>query len=604
MQYFVEPRSCPVDVPVTLRVTAILDAPLRRGDRIAFSLPESWSSRPYCITFTKPIHLDDPQAADHVTITADGAQFDLSLGRVAMPSGLPKGHVKKVIAVVREGEVQAGGHVHFTLSNSQSTWLAEDATIRVWINDQEEQNPPRVRTLPRDAEKIRLIAPSSARPGEPLRVRIVSLDRFWNRSSSKYQAGVLTREDGAVLMEGIDFVGSCEMEVVLHDPGVHRLMFDQARSNPIRICDDPHGPYWGDMHSHDKIHDCGAGEDAIGYARDVACLDFAAVMPDYRGLSLDTWPAFVARANRADDPGRFTSLLAYEVGFAAGHYNVYFRGAQGPLLDPADNTRRSLQHLLPLLDPADAFVVPHHVGVHWCPQASYAPEHDPWTVGLEIYSSHGLGERYMPEHVLAYEFNRVRGENKYASSVNKPVYARDAWAQGRRYGVVAGSDDHMGQPGKPVKGLTAAHATRNTRQDIWNALHTRHCYATTGERMLLDFHVNGQPMGSEIHANPGDTLRFTAEVHGTEDLAFIEIARLRLDGRGDWQSAYYKKLEDRDAFHEGKAQSNLDWSMSFEEPFDGDVMYYLRAGQRTMIDGWPAFAWSSPIWVTCGGPDT
>ncbi len=601
MRFIVDPASCPVDQPVTLRVTAVLDAPLGRGDHIAFSLPESWSSKPYCITFTRPVQLSDPLQPDHVAIAAEGARLTTSLGPVRLPSGGPKGHVKKVIAEVAEGEVPAGGRVVFTFSNARSAWLAEDAMIRVWINDREVSDSPRIRTLPARGERLRVIAPSAVRPGESFTVRIVSLDRFWNLSTSTYRGGILKIAGGDVLEENITFTGSCEKQVVLREQGVHRLSFhedhEDVRSNPILVADEAGGPFWGDLHSHDKLHNCGAGEDPIGYARHAACLDFVAPLPDYRGLSPETWPAFVRRARDADEPGRFTVLLAYEVGFARGHYNIYFRGDDGVLLDPRDDGRRTMEHLLPLLDPSQACVIPHHVGVHWCPQTGYPPQRDPWTPAIEIYSSHGLGERYMPEHVLAYEFNRVRGENKYASSVDKPVYVRDAWAQGRRFGVVGGSDDHMGQPGKPVKGLTAVLAPRNTRADIWDALRRRRCYATTGERILLDFRINDQPMGSQLHAAAGDTLRLRAQVHGTDDLAFIEIARMTMDGSGRWESSYYRKLEDRDAFHEGAVQSSMDWTVELEEPFVGAVMYYLRVGQRTMIDGWPAFAWSSPIWV-------
>jgi|GEM_PF-5356667 len=48
----------------------------------------------------------------------------------------------------------------------------------------------------------------------------------------------------------------------------------------------------------------------------------------------------------------------------------------------------------------------------------------------------------------------------------KAVYVRDAWAQDRQFGVIASSDDHMGQPGKPVKGVAAVFSPENTREGI------------------------------------------------------------------------------------------------------------------------------------------
>ena len=192
----------------------------------------------------------------------------------------------------------------------------------------------------------------------------------------------------------------------------------------------------------------------------------------------------------------------------------------------------------------------------------------------------------------------MRGEGKYASSVDKPVYARDAWKQGRRFGVIASSDDHMGQPGKPTKGLAAVYAPRNTREDIWTALKARACYGTTGERILLDFRIDGRPMGSEFSVPRGTKLRMELNVHGADELASVEVMRLVFD-RGLWERAFFERFEDRDAFREREVKPLLDFSTSFLEPLSADAVYYARATQRTMIDGCPAFAWSSPIWVTC-----
>lgn len=614
MRIDVHPPCHPVDEPVELRVTVTLDAPLRKGQTIGFALPESWSSLPYCITFTRELQWDDPSGAHHVAISAAGATFELSRGAVKLPSGALRGHVQRVTGRIVDGEVKAGGQVVFAFRNSRSTWLAENAALRVWIDGEEvaAKHVPRVRTIAGQSERLRVIVPSAAQIGEPVRVRVVSYDRFWNRSRSVHRDGVLRVADGTVLEEGIAFTGSYETHVCLPRAGVTYLYFDEVRSNPVRVAEGsvaPCGTWWGDLHSHDRLHNCGAGEDSIGYAREVSCLDFVAPLPDYKGLSLDTWPAFKERANNGDEPGRFTVFLAYEVGFGTGHHNVYFRGGEGPLLDPADDEKRGMEHLLPLLDTKQAFTVPHHVAVHWCPQDGYHAERDPWIPLIELYSSHGQGERYMPEHILAYEFNRVRGENKYASSVQRPVYVRDAWEQGRRFGVVASSDDHMGQPGKPTKGLTAVLAPANTRAALWDALRARRCYGTTGERMLLDFRVNGQPMGSELRVKRGQTLTIEAEVYGTDSLAFVEVAQRvpAADRATDeaaapagWRSASYDKLEDRNAFHEGGVDPALHHRVVFEHTFEGPTMYYLRVGQRSMIDGYPAFGWSSPIWVDEG----
>jgi hypothetical protein len=62
-------------------------------------------------------------------------------------------------------------------------------------------------------------------------------------------------------------------------------------------------------------------------------------------------------------------------------------------------------------------------------------------------------------------------------------------------GVVAGSDGVDGRPGashpghmgvRNVRGgLTAVATPELTRGGLWSALKSRHCYASTGERIML-----------------------------------------------------------------------------------------------------------------------
>jgi len=216
---------------------------------------------------------------------------------------------------------------------------------------------------------------------------------------------------------------------------------------------------------------------------------------------------------------------------------------------------------------------------------------------LEIYSQHGLSELYCPEHILSYEFNRTRGkENKYATSVNAPVYARDAWSQGRRFGVVASSDDHMAQPGKPVKGLAAVFAPQNTREALFASLKARRTYGTTGERILLDFRINGRQMGQEVLVDGRNPLTIDIEAHGTDGLGFIEVARLRF-GEGAWESAFFEKLRVATPFGAAATAADCDYAASFEDQFEGDAVYYVRVAQKRQLADWPVFAWSSPIWV-------
>lgn len=597
MEYDVEPEAMGVDRVSDVRVSVKLDRDLGSGQSVSFALPEAWTGQRYCPTYTRFPQFADPGAEDYAEVRAEGARFEMSLETIQLPGGLPKGHVRKIKATLVEGCLAAGGYVALQLRNYRSAALAEAGTVRVWIDEQEQAGTPKLKTLPGEAEMLRLIVPSCAKPGEPFTVSVVSLDAFWNLSCSSYRDGVLRTDGGDVLEEGISFTGSYRTTARIDAPGVHRLRFAEALSNPIRITPEPRGPYWGDLHSHDKTHNCGAGEDPYTYARDVSALDFVAVVPDYRAISRELWDEHVARCNRNDDPGSFTAILGYEVGFRGGHHNVYFRGSDGYIFDVADSSLWSPDKLLPHLDRERSAVVPHHLGIDWSPHKGFYPQRDPWIPLLEIYSQHGQSEFYAPEHALSYECNRTRHrEDKYATSVEAPIYARDAWAQGRRYGTVASSDNHFAQPGKPVKGLAALFAPANTREALFAAMKARSTYGTTGERILLDFRINGTEMGGEIFVEDGTALTVEIEVHGTGGLAFVEVMRCRFSN-GIWERAFYERLREMDGFHENPVETVYDFAVRFEEEFTGDAVYYLRVGQRYPVAEWPVFAWSSPIWV-------
>ena len=155
----------------------------------------------------------------------------------------------------------------------------------------------------------------------------------------------------------------------------------------------------------------------------------------------------------------------------------------------------------------------------------------------------------------------------------------------------------MGQAGKPIKGLTAVFSPDNTREGIWQGLKARRCYGATGERILLDFRINGREMGEEVFVDGVEPLVIEVEVYGTDEIGFVEVARLRFD-EGTWESAFLDRQMVRDPFAESGTVDPMDFVVRFEEPFVSDAVYYLRVGQRKQVDNYPVFAWSSPIWVT------
>ena len=89
--------------------------------------------------------------------------------------------------------------------------------------------------------------------------------------------------------------------------------------------------------------------------------------------------------------------------------------------------------------------------------------------------------------------------------------------------TIAASDDHRSHPGQPHWGVAAVRAPELTREAVFDALYGRRTYGTTGARILLDFTVDGAPMGSEITADGPPRLH--VEAHGTDVIESVQILR-------------------------------------------------------------------------------
>jgi hypothetical protein len=72
-------------------------------------------------------------------------------------------------------------------------------------------------------------------------------------------------------------------------------------------------------------------------------------------------------------------------------------------------------------------------------------------------------------------------------------------------------------------GLTAVSMPARTRSALWSALKARHCYGTTGPRIIVRLSANGAQMGDEIAVEQLPV--FEAMVEGTAPLECIDFFR-------------------------------------------------------------------------------
>ena len=290
---------------------------------------------------------------------------------------------------------------------------------------------------------------------------------------------------------------------------------------------------YGDIHNH-NAHGYGVG--SIERSLDIARthLDFFAFtghaswhdMPAMEGgrerhwidgfrRLKDTWPQVqrvIADGNR---DGEFCAFLGFEWHSSQwGDQCVVFPEDHRPLFYAADPAR-----LREFCRAERALMIPHHLaypqgrrGVNWA-----CVHEDECTPVVEIFSEHGNSEDDRGPYGF---YTHSMGGRETANT------ARAALDAGRRFGFVASSDDHAGFPGAYGEGLMAALVEDLTRPALLEAIRARRTYALTGDRIEVDFTVDGRPMGADLAA--GRQAEAAFDVRGRDELDVVEIIQ---DGR-------------------------------------------------------------------------
>ncbi|NNE44777.1 MAG: DUF3604 domain-containing protein [Gemmatimonadetes bacterium] len=300
----------------------------------------------------------------------------------------------------------------------------------------------------------------------------------------------------------------------------------EALANAFNVVESPeYNIYWGDLNGHT---DLSSGVKAPGvyfwFARAVALLDFVALTDNDAEETLQKVMDDVAFADIAtlvdeekNDPGSFVAMVGMEwTSREYGNRLVYFSETPETLPSVAAgyDTPAKLRAALP---PGSVVAVPHPSG------SALNPPVDPASLDgeelVEVYSSVGSFE--MAESL------------RPATQETAGSFANELLAAGHRVGFLGNSDTRLSTPGNPrgfttddhpyPGGLTAVLAKELTRESILEALRERRTYATTGVRYLMEFTVDGQPMGSEIRVPRGHEAKIYGSLGSTSRWTRMEF---------------------------------------------------------------------------------
>ena len=224
------------------------------------------------------------------------------------------------------------------------------------------------------------------------------------------------------------------------------------------------------------------------WAKEDAALDYVTHSEHDIWMDDAEWQILIDNVKKYSD-SNFIAFLGYEwtrSKFLGGHHNVIFRTAEGRERVPAQlfgTLSQLYRGLHEHHDPNDVVVIPH---AH---QPGNYRLSDPDLEHLvEIMSQHGTFEWYGQKYL----------------------------EHGHEVGFTAASDNHLSQPGYTAPkagglsqrgGLGALIATEKTRDSLFDAMKNINAYATTGDRIIVDFNVNGVQMGKRTPFTPERTIK-------------------------------------------------------------------------------------------------
>ncbi len=590
---------------------------IKKGGGIRISLPRIWSS----------FQLKNPQLEGYTTISTNSqADLETSLGISSNPNAfqylyvkLKEGHlvegdkIRIIYGDTREGSIgslcQTYPQDYF--ENDEKWWGSPSLYFLVWVDFEgrgqyqsiKENHRWKGKILSGRPVALMPIAPSIVPLGNSFNLNVIGIDRFGydspfpedeeieNLAWPNQHYPIEKKSSRIKVVKNIKFEkpGSYHIEIRSRN-GLY------GRSNPIVVKDKPEwNVYWGDIHIHSSLCDGRkTPEDIYPYCRDVQKLDFTSISNhDWGpGMTDDGWKKFKEITNRYHKPGEFVTLIGYEWTNweEDGNRNVYFVDDDPPIFrysnlapmqggrnNQTDTPYRTAKELWNALKGIEAIVIPHHPLA--CMNYNFNKDLEPV---VEIYSCWGSSE--------------YRGNPLWVGSKEKDsgqfwkggLSVQEILSRGYKFGFICGSDNHGGMPGggqyrSPYLnlsyhrgGLTAIMAPELTRESIFEAIRQRRCYGTTGDRIIIDFRINGHFMGEQIQVSPGAPLKITVSIAGSDVIEKIELIRdnetISLPGGGSLSEQVEFSLRP-------KKQSGVEF-------------YYLRVQQ---CNG--EIAWTSPIWI-------
>jgi hypothetical protein len=390
-----------------------------------------------------------------------------------------------------------------------------------------------------------------------------------------------------------------------NEPGIYKIQLknlhtkEQFFSPPIKCL--PEGAlnlFWGALHGEsEKVDSAENIESFLRHMRDDKALQFFASSPfdSEEEISNDHWKLLSQQVAEFNEDDRFVAMLGFqwlgEPKEEGVRHFIYSKDMK-PIMRRKDTKNNSLKKIYKTNNPKEMIAIPSFsMGKQTC--YDFNDYNAEFERVAEIYNAWGSSECTTKEGNM----RPIQG-NKHGITEAAEGSLQKALQQGCRFGFVAGGYDDRGpysdlfdsDQSQYTPGLTAILAKEQSRASLFEALQSRSCYATTGERMILGLHIAGFGMGSELDTKTRPGLEYNRHITGycigTQPITEAVLIR---------NGKVFQNLPIKEGIVEFEVDDlDLLGQITLEPKEDRSpfVYYYLRVVQK---DG--HIAWSSPIWV-------
>ena len=350
---------------------------------------------------------------------------------------------------------------------------------------------------------------------------------------------------------------------------------------------------YGNMHEHSNISYCwpagtdGTLHDDYRFGMFSEGYDFAAITDHGYALNEVYYRKSIRLADFYNDPHHFVAMPAMEwtlttgrnkdIGsvFASGHYNVIFASS-----DEARKLIRNSDEIYNVKTPEtknstllwellhkkqiDCLTIPHHPADEVHP-IDWSVHDEKYVPIVELFQCRGNAE--YPGCPREINLKRHRPHKSPKGFVNYALKDKKY-----KMGFIASGDHNS-----IGVGVAALWVKELSRGGILEALRNRRCFATTGDKMIIDFRINDSITDIKVRAEKAPGL--SMKIKGQRELDKVEILR------NSEVIKDYKITKGSLVFNE----TFIDENYQDEKEV---LYYYIRVTQQNKELGW-----SSPIWI-------